>query len=226
MTGKDEDGVFQTTAQSRYPSELCEILAACIIDVIMISPRVGEQPAPGAKQCGHSGLPSGCRDHALDPNEHALDGEYLMAKAPSINEAWDPLERWSETFRVRWKGHEHNNIGELRTLILALRHLARSSGSWDKRVLLITDSLVSLGVLAKGRSASWPLLRLARQAAALVMTIGIRPYYRYVESKRNHADGPSRGSPIGVAPAWVGAKERREMFATIAEKARQRETSS
>ena len=43
MTGKDEDGAFQTTAQSRHPSELCEILAACIINVITISPRVGEQ---------------------------------------------------------------------------------------------------------------------------------------------------------------------------------------
>ena len=75
---------------------------------------------------------------------------------------------------------------------------------------MITDSLVSLGVLAKGRTSSWPLLRLARQGAALTMAFGFRVYYRYVESKRNYADGPSQGFPLGVAPAWVGALERRK----------------
>ena len=122
----------------------------------------------------------------------------------------DDLERWKETFRVRWRTSEHNNIGELRTVILALRHASRSSRAWDSRILMITDSLVSLGVLAKGRTSSWPLLRLARQGAALTMAFGFRVYYRYVESKRNHADGPSRGFPLGVAPAWVGAQERRK----------------
>ena len=110
---------------------------------------------------------------------------------------------------MKWKRDEHNNIGELRTIILGLRHCSRSSRSWDSRLLMITDSLVSLGVLAKGRTSSWPLLRLARQAGALTMAFGYRVYYRYVESKRNYADGPSRGFPVGVAPEWVGLQEKR-----------------
>ena len=128
------------------------------------------------------------------------------------------LERWRETCRWNWrkeKAKEHNNIGELRGVIMAIRHVTRARTGWDRRTLVITDSLVALGVLAKGRSRSWPLLRLARQAAALILLFDVRLYLRYVESKRNHADGPSRGFPVGVAPAWVEEAERREMWKRI-----------
>lgn len=97
---------------------------------------------------------------------------------------------------------EHNHIGELSTLFLALRHLACNSRAWDKRFLLITDSLVSLGVLAKGRSALWPLLRLARQAAAIVMTFGIRPYYQYVEYKINTLTGLRADYRLASRQLW------------------------
>ena len=47
----------------------------------------------------------------------------------------------------------------------------------------------------------------ARMAAAAQLAFGLRPYLRWVESKRNMADGPSRGYPIGVAPEWVAQEE-------------------
>eukprot|EP00972_Heterocapsa_arctica_P059734 8809331-Heterocapsa_arctica.AAC.1 len=35
------------------------------------------------------------------------------------------------------------------------------------------------------------------------MVCGIRLYLRYIDTARNHADGPWRGFPIGHAPAWA-----------------------
>ena len=35
------------------------------------------------------------------------------------------------------------------------------------------------------------------------MLCNFRLYMRYVESKRNHLDGPSRGYGLGLAPQWV-----------------------
>ena len=69
---------------------------------------------------------------------------------------------------------------------------------WNKRVLIFTDSLVTLGALSKGRSSARQLLRVCRQAAAVQLGCRIRLYLRWVPSERNLADGPSRGGPIGV----------------------------
>ena len=73
--------------------------------------------------------------------------------------------------------------------------------------MVITDSLVSLGATLKGRSGSPPLLRLLRRMAAMVLASGVRIYPIWIESERNHADGPSRDQPIGQAvketgPTW------------------------
>ena len=108
-----------------------------------------------------------------------------------------------------------------RILVLCLRRLIRSSKSWDSRVLFISDSMVAIGCLAKGRSPSWVLLRLARMAAAVVLTCGLKPYYRYVQSKRNHADGPSRGFPVGVAPEWATEKEKDPQWVAMWERSQQ-----
>ena len=36
-------------------------------------------------------------------------------------------------------------------------------------------------------------------SGTVVLATGIRVYWRYIRTNRNHADGPSRGEPIGVA---------------------------
>ena len=118
------------------------------------------------------------------------------------------MSRWAERLRVKWSRLEHNNIGELRIAVMALKHLARAEKNWDPRFLCFTDALVSLGVLTKGRSSSWPLLRLAREAAAYQLVLNLRPYWRYIETDRNVADGPSRGFGLGHAPPWAGERDR------------------
>lgn len=119
----------------------------------------------------------------------------------------DPARRWFEVFRVKWRRLEHNNIGELRIAVMTLRHIARSRRNWSCRHLIFTDSMVMLGALAKGRSSSWPLLRLTPEAAVLQLVLDLRPYWRYIETDRNVADGPSRGYGVGHAPPSASARD-------------------
>ena len=139
--------------------------------------------------------------------------EIRKARAPPIGASWDSLKRWQVCVCGRWSFEEHNNIGEIRSVVACLKHPARSFSNWNSRLLVITDSLVALGVLAKGRSLSRGLLRQARVAAAYQIGLDIRLVLRFCPSGRNHADGPSRRQKLGVArkkvfqrvrvPGWV-----------------------
>ena len=188
MEGVDSEGNFITRSQSRYPAQLCRCFASAMAEQFQ-------------------SLADSQEDDREDDSER-VQKQWALRRAPPISVTWDRLERWSERFRVRWSRREHNNIGELRIAILALKHMSRSRAFWKQRALCFTDSLVALGVLTKGRSASWPLLRLARQAGAIQAVLEIRPYWRYVETARNHADGPSRGYGIGHAPPPAKEAER------------------
>ena len=59
-----------------------------------------------------------------------------------------------------WQRTEHANINETRTAVGLLRHLGRYTRSRGCRFLVLIDSMVALGALAKGRSSSPPLLRI------------------------------------------------------------------
>ena len=120
-------------------------------------------------------------------------------RAPALSSRWRPIDRWKLLYMGAWRRTEHTNINETRTAIGLLRHLGRSTRARGCRFLVLIDSMVALGALAKGRSSSPPLLRLCRQQAVLCMAFGLRPLYRYVPSEWNPADGPSRGGPVGVA---------------------------
>ena len=120
-------------------------------------------------------------------------------QATAVAATWTTSERWRLLFKGNWKDVEHNNVLELRTVVQVLRHLARNSNCWRRRVLVMTDSLVSLGVLSKGRSSARALLHLARVAASVQLAFGILLYLRWVPSERNVADGPSRQVGLGAA---------------------------
>ena len=122
-------------------------------------------------------------------------------QALAATTTWTRVSRWSVLYQGGWTREEHNNILELRTIVGLLRHLSRSRPSWGKRVLVFSDSLVSMGVLAKGRSSAPGLLHLARQAAAAILARGLKVYLRWVASEDNVADGPSRGLAMGAAEA-------------------------
>ena len=122
------------------------------------------------------------------------------APAPPLREQWTQSERWRLLFRGKWKIVDHNNVLEARGILAVLRHLSRTRAAWHSRVLVRTDSMVSLGSMAKGRSSATALLRVCRASAAVQLAMGLRLYLRYVPSELNLADGPSRGLHVGVAP--------------------------
>ena len=115
------------------------------------------------------------------------------------------MSRWVTTYKGTWNHTEHIAIQELRTLVGLLRHLARSRKNWNHKVLILIDSMAALGVVAKGRSSSAPLLRLSRQLCAISLAFGLRPAPRYITSEVNPADGPSRGLAAGAAPQTQAA---------------------
>ena len=70
---------------------------------------------------------------------------------------------------------EHNNLLEARGILAVLRHLSRTTGAWSRRVLIFTDSMVSLGAFSKGRSSATTRLNICRQAAAIQVVCRIKP---------------------------------------------------
>lgn len=65
-------------------------------------------------------------------------------------------------------------------------------GSIQQRLIIFTDSLVTLFSVQKGRSSSSNLLPRLRNLATLLLASGIRLYLRYVPSEDNPADAASR----------------------------------
>jgi hypothetical protein len=188
MRGQTTTGDFVTKGQSRYPDMMCEMLARLVREDLTHLNKHEVQLR-------------------TKPPSH-LHLVWEKTRPPTAQPSWDVLPRWHEVVRTKWNQLLHNNILELKIAVMALKHLARSRKHWSKRVLLFTDSMVTLGVLVTGRSSSWPLLRLARMAAALQLAFDVRPYWRYIETARNVADGPSRGFGIGHAQPWAAFSER------------------
>ena len=75
--------------------------------------------------------------------------------------------------------------------------------AWDRRVLVLVDSLVTLGAMRKMRSRAYGLQRQVLAVAMVSLSTGIRLVLRWVPSAWNPADGPSRGGPVGAAPETV-----------------------
>jgi hypothetical protein len=212
LTGLQADGTFKTSAAQTYPTDFCRALADSILQAFVTMEETGSGPDPG----GRNASPASLAFPAPRPGrsrEQRKKGSRV--RAPPLSGVWLPVSRWHCTYFGKWRETEHTNIQELRALVGLLRHLARSTSWWCSRVLILVDSMVALGSLAKGRSSSPPLLRLCRQAAAVIMAMDIRPMLRYIPSEVNPADGPSRGLPVGAAPETVLAHADRNVDAGI-----------
>ena len=73
---------------------------------------------------------------------------------------------------------------------------------------MITDSMVAIGAVSKGRSRSKVLNSILRRLAAYTLGCGTTLYPRWVSSGRNRADGPSRGYAKGQAPKEIAERCR------------------
>ena len=192
LRGLAPSGELWTKVACPYPEEMCRAYAEAIEDQ---APEVSGRPVPGARK------------------------EVKAQVMTELDKNWRDIKRWKMLFRGDWRLEEHNNILEARGVVAVLRHLARSSTAWHHRVLIFTDSMVSLGCLAKGRSSARGLLLCCRASAAVQPLCGIKSYLRWVPGEINYADGPSRGEMLGVAKEIVQAHRlrglSRRMGATI-----------
>ena len=81
---------------------------------------------------------------------------------------------------------------EGRAYVLSLRWRCRVKRHLRKKFVHLMDSRVVMGGSVKGRSPSWALAWVHRQAAALILAGGLVPVLGHVRSHLNPADGPSR----------------------------------
>ena len=185
MTGYDPvDRHYRSRRHQAYPPPLCEQLAICFVESLLAAGPREDRSMDDFKKA------------LVAPIEEPSLGERVPC--PEVGSCWDPLPRWTETARWRFRDVEHNNILEGRAAVGAATMAASRDDSIGKRILMISDSQVVVGVMSKGRSSVRALNRLARRVGALTLGMGIRFYWRYIRTHRNHADAPSRGRPWGT----------------------------
>jgi len=142
-------------------------------------------------------------------------GELGRPPKPAFQEAgmrWRSTEKWELVFRGEWEREDPITVQEMRTLGLLGRHLSRARGAWDQRYLVLMDSLGSIGAHEKGRSGVFAMLVHLRKLCVISLVTGIRFVLRWVPSKFNFADGPSRGGAVGVAPSTLAEKDDSERW--------------
>ena len=183
------------------------------------SPYSGAGPATAFGQWmqakAEDGSPSDCRQRPRPRRvrhaglRHAEDEDALPQVgplAPPLPASWFDSEgfRLVASKRWRWAG-EHINVKETRAAVMGLRHACRVRRNCGRRLVSIVDSMVCVGCLDKGRSSRSAALNAhCRRAAAYTIGCRVRWRLRYVNTKFNVADEPSRrferASPIKGYP--------------------------
>ena len=203
--GKEPNGTFKTSKAQEYPPEFCYIFAQILVNDVVAK----RQQAGGLRQIRT--LPMAEVEFRAEEKERR-EGEKIKLRMPGCDPLWCVPKDWELVVKEKWRFEEHNNITEARTGLWAVRRAARSMKHWGKRMLIFTDSLVTLGAFTKGRSSSWGLLRQCRKLAAFTLGLGMSFSWRYVPTDLNMADGPSRDCPVGVAPKKVGCSMPKQLF--------------
>lgn len=111
----------------------------------------------------------------------------LRASVPSQLWKWQIVSGW------QWKDtQEHINAFELRAILTSLRWRIEREQHCGVRLLHLTDSLVCLHCLTRGRSSSRKLRRTLSRINALVLAANVQPLWGYIHTDQNPADKPSR----------------------------------
>ena len=108
----------------------------------------------------------------------------------------DP-QAWRVAFRQPQSPDDHINTKEAATVVNAVRWVARGKhGRRGCRVVVQTDSAVAACAFRKGRSSRPALARQCRRLAAVTLAFRIALVIRWVSTKKNMADRPSRGYAV------------------------------
>jgi hypothetical protein len=99
---------------------------------------------------------------------------------------------WSTIVSSPWKRTEHINSLEIRAVSTAIKWVLSFAHSIGSRVAILSDSLVTVYSIKKGRSSSPLLLPRLRQIASMLLSAGLRLFLQWIPTELNPADAPSR----------------------------------
>ena len=103
------------------------------------------------------------------------------------------LWRWKEVTGWQWRhSGEHINVLELRAILTTLRWLVVRRGAHRRRFLHLTDNLVCLHSLSRGRTSSRKLRHVLKRVNSLILAADLHPVWGYIHTSQNPADRPSR----------------------------------
>ena len=111
----------------------------------------------------------------------------LRATVPSALWKWKTVSGWKWT-----RGGDHINVLELRAILTALRWRIGHQHHIGYKIIHLTDSLVCLHALTRGRSSSRKLRRTLCRINALLLASSSQGLWAYVHTDQNPADKPSR----------------------------------
>ena len=184
--------------------------------VPIISDLLGLIEKQDADQCE---LPAAFQDRALRQltrfyigRQSHRGGELLHIEGPSgvkthIRQSVDPHSwHWRVCVQGHWKLDDHINKLEALAYLASLRWRGRSRKQWGHRFLHLVDSVVVLGIMAKGHSSAPRLRGIAARVAAITIACHWAPVIGYIRSHRNPADRPSRAPKATVAEGKVTKK--------------------
>ena len=114
---------------------------------------------------------------------------YFRLRASVPGRLW----HWREISGWRWKlAGEHINVLELRAILTSVKWKVSRSKKLGVRFLHLTDSLVCLHALTRGRSSSRKLRPILMRLNALLLAADLHPLWGYIHTSQNPADRPSR----------------------------------
>ena len=121
------------------------------------------------------------------PSTQLVKFHRLRASVPSRLWRWRIVSGW------RWtRGREHINSLELRAILNAVRWRVERQGHQGVRMLHLTDSLVCLHALTRGRTSSKKLRSTMSRINSLLLCSNSQVLWGYAHTDSNPADKPSR----------------------------------
>eukprot|EP00438_Fugacium_kawagutii_P027330 Skav200816 [mRNA] locus=scaffold454:45465:48980:- [translate_table: standard] len=113
------------------------------------------------------------------------------------------LWKWREVVGWSWRGtSDHINTLELRAIYTTFKWLTQQLKISGVRVIHLTDSLVCLHALSRGRTSSRKMRRTLIRTQALLLRHDLHPLWTYIHTAQNPADRPSRRGRF-VKKRWV-----------------------
>ena len=129
-----------------------------------------------------------------NPTEHLVKFHRLRASVPG------KLWKWKTVCGWQWATHnDHINVLEMRAIFTGIKWRVLKGRAHQQRFLHLTDSLVCLHALSRGRTSSRKLRRTLVRLNSYLLAANLAPIWGYIHTSQNPADRPSRR---GVRRKW------------------------